>query len=63
MAKQPYKCPCCDGWGQRWPNCTVSTTLQMVDCPACLGTGLIWAEDDQVGMAAVVLENIEESEE
>jgi hypothetical protein len=37
----PFKCPSCDGWGQRqqtpyWGD------FAPVQCPACNGTGIVW---------------------
>jgi DnaJ-class molecular chaperone len=39
---KPEKCPCCDGWGKRHVYHDGSTVGEIVTCPACNGTGVIW---------------------
>jgi hypothetical protein len=36
----PFKCPCCDGWGQRCGP--TGCAEDRVQCPSCKGTGLVW---------------------
>lgn len=45
MKTSPLKCPCCDGWGTRLVWSTTSMNADRVPCPACKGTGVIWAVD------------------
>lgn len=41
----PYKCPCCDGWGQRDTAAPLdSVSKRMETCRGCNGSGVIWRQ-------------------
>lgn len=40
QSPRPYKCPACDGWGQRWDR--HGADIKRVICTACKGEGVIW---------------------
>ena len=39
----PYKCPCCDGWGERETPSISATDGPKQTCRACSGSGIIWS--------------------
>lgn len=49
---QPFKCPCCDGWGYRPdPATRAGEEPQQVECEACGTSGVVWgppSEEERV---------------
>lgn len=45
-ARRPWRCPVCDGWGQRLytPGMNPELRSQLTTCTACKGAGFIWEE-------------------
>ena len=53
----PYRCPLCDGRGKVWISAGSTTTLPVIPCNGCSGTGIVWGnevvEEDVVPAAEV----------
>lgn len=43
---KPYKCPCCDGRGERPSGLYNGTAPVMEPCRSCQGTGVLWESWD-----------------
>lgn len=40
----PFKCPCCEGWGERFtPDYGGGHTMK-VPCKPCNGSGILWSQ-------------------
>ena len=50
MKLQPYKCPCCDGWGTRLDPSPLNINTAGVDCPSC-DDGIVWWIDEHESAA------------